>query len=337
MKKKAVFDLLNFDFVSSQIRQSSIGVTEGSQGAIATAVTTGSLPSGSTAARLTQTIMSVYSKEILFNAQPRLHFDQFATVRTELGVQPGLTITLTRFANLTQGGALTEGTRIVAQALSASNVSITVNEKGNAVSVSELLLRSSFDNIMQIAATLLGFDVARVLDADLMTICTTGTNVIYANRVAGRSSVAAGFSTQMVKDMREILATDNAPKIGDSYICFVHPHQGRELRDDPNWITASNYGAAGQIFRGEIGMYEDVRFIETTVMPILTNAGSGGTTDVYQSCMFGFNAYGIAIGLPVELRDNGVIDFQRERELAWYAIWGTGLITDANLVRGESA
>jgi N4-gp56 family major capsid protein len=338
MKSNFFIDLALFRTsvpTSGGLTAASIGVSEGTQGVMNTAVTAGTLPSGSTAQRLSPAIMNVYSKEILFQAQPRLVFDQFATVRTELGVQPGLTIIMTRFNNLAPGGPLVEGTRIVAQALSASQISITIQEQGNAVSMSELLLRSSFDNIMSIAATQLGFDVAKVLDSQLMSVCVSGTNVVYAGRVANRASVNAGFQTQAVKDGREILAINNAPKIGDSYVCFLHPHQGREIRDDSNWISASEYGASGQLFRAEIGMYEDTRFIETTTMPILTGAGAG--VDVYQAVMMGFNAYGLAIGLPVELRDNGVIDYQRERELAWYAIWGTNIITDANLVRIESA
>lgn len=58
--------------------------------------------------------------------------------------------------------------------------------------------------------------------------------------------------------------------------------------------------------------------------------GSGATaaTTVYESLMIGDNAFGHAISLPVELRDGGVLDFGREHALAWYAIWGLGVITD---------
>jgi len=58
--------------------------------------------------------------------------------------------------------------------------------------------------------------------------------------------------------------------------------------------------------------------------------GAGGTaaTTVYESIMIGDNAFGHAISLPVELRDGGVLDFGREHALAWYAIWGLGVITD---------
>lgn len=58
--------------------------------------------------------------------------------------------------------------------------------------------------------------------------------------------------------------------------------------------------------------------------------GAGGTaaTTVFESIMIGDNAFGHAISLPVELRDGGVLDFGREHALAWYAIWGLGVITD---------
>ena len=87
---------------------------------------------------------------------------------------------------------------------------------------------------------------------------------------------------------------------------------------------------------GEIGRIYDVVFIETTQVV----AGQGpadlvsGTTGVqaptgtsYSAIMIGDNCFGHAIALPVELRDGGVIDFGREHGLAWYAIWGFGMIT----------
>lgn len=82
-----------------------------------------------------------------------------------------------------------------------------------------------------------------------------------------------------------------------------------------------------------------------------TNPGSGGNptgstspnpaggatataaTTVFESLMIGDNAFGHAISLPVELRDGGVLDFGREHALAWYAIWGLGVITDQAIVK----
>ena len=296
--------------------------------------------------RFTDGVRLVYSREIEFKALPLMRFTQFATQKTELGVEPGLTISMLTYDNLKLGGALEEMKNMSTQALSGSMKQITVQEHGNAVSNSELLIQSSFDDIMATTTTLLGRDYALVMDCELRDTALSGTNVVYAGKKTDRKSLAGTDKMQVstIKDAIEILATNNAPKYANLYwICFVHPHQSRDLRDDSAWINASNYGAPEQLFTGEIGRIDDTRFIETTLMcngacantdpaykaDLVKGAQSGdGTlaTNVYQSVIFGDAYYGIAWSLPVELRDNGVEDFGRKRSLAWYAIWGTGLL-----------
>lgn len=61
--------------------------------------------------------------------------------------------------------------------------------------------------------------------------------------------------------------------------------------------------------------------------------GALGNADVFEAIMLGDNAFGHAISLPVELRDGGVLDFGREHALAWYSIWGFGLVTDSAVVK----
>lgn len=310
---------------------------------------------GGTLVKLDNLTRVVYAREIEFKALPVMRFFQFATVKTELGTTPGLTIQMLTYDNLKLGGNLTEGTRMTTQALSSSMKSITVQEKGNAVAVSELLLQSSFDDVMASATALLGRDYALVLDCELRDTALSGTNRVYADKKDGtkvtqRQDITADciLKVSTIKDAIEVLATNNAPKYqGASWICFVHPHQSRSLRDDSAWINASNYGAPEQLFTGEIGRIDDTRFIETTLMcngasattdpSHKTDLKSSDDTKVYQAVIFGDNYYAIAFGLPVELRDNGVTDFGREHGLAWYSIWGTGLLHDEYGVVIETA
>ena len=319
---------------------------------INTAVATGSLVGG-TAVVLTNNQRAVYSKEIEFKAMPIMRFLQFAKQKFELGTQPGLTIQMMTYNNLKKGGALAEGVRIETQAMSSSMKSITVGERANAIAVTELALRTSFTDCMADATTLLGRDMAIVLDCELRDCAIagdTGTGKIYgrvnsaAAKIVARASItlASPLSVATIKDAVEILATTNTPKWeGSFYICFVHPHQSRTLRDDPAWLEASKYGAPDQLFTGEIGRIDDVRFIETTLMPngacastddayklalVHGQADAPASYDVFQAIIFGEDYFGYAVGLPVELRDNGVIDFGREHQLGWYAIWGTGIL-----------
>lgn len=311
---------------------------------------TGTLGNGSTAVQLSNAVRIVYSKEIEFTAMPVMKFYQFATVKTELGTEPGLTIEMLVYNNLTKGGKLTEGTRMQTQALSSSMKQITVTEQGNAVAVTELTLKSAFHDVLTTAAALLGRDMALVLDTQLRDTAFLGSNTVYSRTSSNAipTSVATMDSGSImkvatVKDAVEVLSTNNAPKWdGDYYICFVHPHQSRGLRDDPAWINASKYGAPAQLFNGEIGRIDDVRFIETTLMTngnvaatddaydatLVNQVITGGTANLYKAVIFGPAYFGFAVGLPVELRDNGVQDFGREHGLAWYAIWGSAILHD---------
>lgn len=314
---------------------------------------TGTALDGGEAVKLDNHVRVVYSKEIEFKAMPIMRFLQFAKQKTELGVEPGLTISMMTYNNLKRGGALQEGKRMTTQALSSSMKQITVGERGNAVAVSELALKTSFTNVMADATTLLGRDVAITLDCELRDTLLAGvTNTIFgregksAPKIEARKDITKtnNLSVASIKDAVEILATVNAPKFeGSYYVTFVHPHQSRELRDDPAWIEASKYGAPEQLFTGEIGKIDDVRFIETTLMPngaaaeddeafdaeLKQGAGATGSenqVDIYKAVIFGEDTYGYAVALPVELRDNGVVDFGREHGLAWYSIWGCGVL-----------
>lgn len=316
--------------------------------------------------QLVNATRDVFSAELWFAALPVLKFDQFSTKKTELGVQPGRTIQIPKYGNLKRGGKLTEGVRMQAKAMSLSTSSISVDESGNAVGVSELLLQTSFYDQLSAASLLLGRDMALVLDQQLRDIAISGSNTIFgwdgtSTAPAARTSLAAKdtFNTRTIKDAVEVLETNNAPKFGgDHYVCFLHPHQARKLRDDSNWINASLYAGVTQIYTGEIGRYEDVRFISTTVMPngannavdsttgdyvdpgfdnTLRTGVAGNAVNVYKALFIGEYSYGHATALPVELRDNGVEDYGREHGLAWYSIWGQGLLETANSVIAETA
>lgn len=311
--------------------------------------------------QLAAAIMQVYSKEILFWAQPVLKFDQFVVRKVELGVAPGLTVNILRYNNLQRGGQLVEGVRMGTKSSSGSQIAVTVTEWGNAVGVTELLLQTSFDDVMSSHAKLLGNDWGKVLDAYLRDTYIGCQNVQYAGNAAGRNALTSinTFDTFLVKNGVETLKTNDAPMIGTGYYaCFLTPHQARGMRDDPAWISLSEYGATEQIFKGEIGRYEDTIFIETTMMPngvyVNTSAAPNQNdfgynsaldpnvtgalqTTVYQAVMFGDNAVGLATSLPVEMRDNGITDYGREHGLAYYSIHGSSILTNPNIVRLETA
>ena len=322
-------------------------------------------------ATLSPAIQEIWSKEILFQAMPVLRFEQFAVKKTELGVMPGLTINFMRYSNLSTdeaaGATLTEGVRMEPVALSASQIQITVGEQGQALAVTELLLNASFDDVMASSSRLLGRHMAQSMDIQARNTlyqnavpfaggAAVPPSIVFGRNVAsgarttispydagtvGTYSSPGYLSPASIKDAVEVLAGQNIPRLGDTYVCFVHPSQSRALRDWPEFIEVTKYAAPGNFMLGEIGRIYDVVFIETTQV-----VAGGGPTDLvsgttgtqaptatsYSAIMIGDNAFGHAIALPVELRDGGVIDFGREHGLAWYAIWGFGMITGESRV-----
>ena len=350
---------------------------------------------------LNQAIQTIWSKEILFQAMPILRFEQFAVKKTELGVAPGLRVNFLRYKNFAVDPTpLTEGVRMTTNALTAEQIAITVAEHGYAVAVSELLLNASFDDVMASASRLLGRQMAQYLDVQARNTLSAATSAVFGydrsavqgvndwyneGTVATQMSDLDGnykLSTGAVKDAALTLAGKNIPRLGETYVQFVHPKQSRDIRSNPEFIEVTKYAAPGNFMLGEIGRLYDVVFIETTQVkklavnaayttstsvgvpadqysvPVKANTapGSGGNpesadftaekgyltsatgngAEVYESIMIGDNAFGHAISLPVELRDGGVLDFGREHALAWYAIYGLGLITDQSVVIAET-
>ena len=355
--------------------------------------------------QLSQSIQTIWSKEILFQAMPILRFEQFAVKKTELGVAPGLRVNFLRYKNFAVDPTpLSEGVRMSTNALTAEQIAITVAEHGYAVAVSELLLNASFDDIMASASRLLGRHMAQYLDVQARNTLSAATSSVYgydrsgftaattfntyAEGTVGTSlaSLTGNFklTTGAIKDAALTLASKNIPRLGETYVQFIHPKQSRDLRSNPEFIEVTKYAAPGNFMLGEIGRLYDVVFIETTQVKKLAasqpgyttstlagpladqysytgankpksnsapgnggnpesadytaekgylTAATGNTADVYESIMIGDNAFGHAISLPVELRDGGVLDFGREHALAWYAIWGLGVITDQAIVK----
>jgi N4-gp56 family major capsid protein len=371
---------------------------------MASAITgTGQLASAPTAysgsnSSLNQAIQTIWSKEILFQAMPILRFEQFAVKKTELGVAPGLRVNFLRYKNFgIDPTPLTEGVRMTTNALTAEQIAITVAEHGYAVAVSELLLNASFDDVMASASRLLGRHMAQYLDVQARNTLSAATSAVFgydrtgvqgindwynegdkANAIADLDG-AYKLSTGAVKDAALTLAGKNIPRLGETYVMFIHPKQSRDIRSNPEFIEVTKYAAPGNFMLGEIGRLYDVVFIETTQVKLLAASGtystntlvgapasqitvpvkantapgqggnpesadytaekgyltsaSGNSADAYEAIMIGDNAFGHAISLPVELRDGGVLDFGREHALAWYAIWGLGVITDQAIVK----
>lgn len=304
---------------------------------------------------ISNNILKVHTNDLLLEAMPVMRFDQFAVVRTDLTAEPGDTIVFSKYGNLTRGGALSEQTDLVRKSMNKTAIPISVTEYGNAVGLTSKFMTLSFMDEMANASVLLGRDYAIVTDMMLRDSLFSGTQTYFAGAVDEQKDITSDEVLVMsdIDNVVEILATKNVLKYvdanGEYYASYVTPHAAKSLKHD--LISIKQYSYPELVFKGEIGEYNGVRFIETTNCPngAVANtepgydatlvasyeyaSGKTNQVDLYKTAVFGERAYGWAIALPVELReDPGLGTFGRKRGLAWYAIMGAGVINDSNIV-----
>ena len=80
-----------------------------------------------------------------------------------------------------------------------------------------------------------------------------------------------------------------------------------------------------QLFTGELGRFENVTFIETTQMPVVTGVNSLPT---YHGLIFGDRAVAMGERVPFELIADQPQDLGRSQRLGWYSIMGFKILND---------
>jgi hypothetical protein len=150
-------------------------------------------------------------------------------------------------------------------------VEATVHQYGGYVEFSDLLLLAAVDNNMVAVTKLLGAQAGRTLDTITREVLCGGTNVQYgAGEVSARHLLIGGLkegnhylTVDCIKRAVRTLKNQNAEKIDGAYVCIIHPDCAYDLMNDLNWSYPYQYANSKQLFEGEIGMLEGVRFVES--------------------------------------------------------------------------
>jgi len=296
-------------------------------------------------ADLFSSLRTFYSKELIESSLPNLVFFALATYNQDLTVEKNSAIEFTKFADIGEGSELTEGSEIQTEKLADSTVKLTVKEYGKAVAVTEKALQTNPVSLFKVQTKKLSKSYVRTVDLLLRDVVLATSNVIYGAGKAAANLLVAGdiFDADMVD--AGVLALENAeaPKFNNEfYVCVATPYQLSTLKKDSRWENVNMYNLNGRnIFKGEAGMFNGVVFISTTQMPTNTAAESlakyGCNVITHEAVFLGENGFGFADALPVEIRDDGTKDFGRNHPLAWYALFGVGLIEEQNVVKGLTA
>jgi N4-gp56 family major capsid protein len=299
-----------------------------------------------------------FEKMAYFALRPEMYFDQFADVQATNATNPGSSIKFTVFADLAAATTpLGEAEDVTPVSMSDSQVTVTLEEYGNATVTTAKLRASSFMPVDPVAAQAVGYNAGLSIDTIARNVVQAGDNVIYATGGAvapsSRTTVNAD-DTLAANDVRRVVAQlrgANVPTINGSYVGFIHPDVSYDFRsatDAAAWRTPANYVNPEGIYNGEIGMFEGVRFMESSRAPLFANAsnnsGSAGTIDVYGTLIMGRQALAKGVSLGGEYGAQPTIVYgtvtdllKRFRPVGWKHFVGYGVFRQEALRRIESA
>ena len=299
-----------------------------------------------------------FEKLAYFALRPEMYFDQFASVQATNATNPGASVKFTVFADLAAATTpLGEAEDVTPVSMSDSQVTVTLEEYGNATVTTAKLRASSFLPVDPVAAQAVGYNAGLSIDTIARTALQAGSNVIYAT--GGVDTAAARIDmdvddTITAQDIRRAVAQlrgANVPTIGGNYVGFIHPDVSYDLRgitDASGWRDSYKYTNAMPLYNGEIGMFEGVRFMESPRAPLFANAfngaGAAGTGDSYGTPIMGQQALAKAVSMGGEYGSQPTIVYgtitdllKRFRPVGWKHFVGYSVFRQEALRRIESA
>jgi N4-gp56 family major capsid protein len=279
--------------------------------------------------------------------QPLVKFRQFSDVHdaSQQGKKKGDIFTWDVVSDVqTAGGVLVETNTVPETQMTITQGTLTITEAANSIPYSGKLDNLSKFPVSQIIEKGLKNDCVKALDrlawtqfnqCALRAIASSGTDTaaiqLYTNgTVTGTNTVA--YNNAHAKSIVDTMKERNIPAYyADDYYALAWPTTLRTFKN--NLETIHTYSEAGfkLIMNGEIGRYENVRYVEQTNIPkgsgtdgITTTAWTGLKSDWI--FFFGNDTVAEAIAVPEEMRGKIPTDYGRSKGISWYYCGGFGLV-----------
>lgn len=294
--------------------------------------------------------------------QPLVKFRQFSDVRdaSQQGKKKGDVFTWDVFSDVaTAGGVLVETNTMPETNFTITQGTLTITEAGNSVPYSGKLDNLSKFPVMELIQKVLKNDAVKTFDrfawnqfnqTPLRVVPTGGTDTAAVTlttngTVTGTNNVAYGNAH--AKTIVDTMKERNIPAyLGDDYYALAWPSTLRGFKN--NLETIHQYSDTGfkLIMNGEIGRYENVRYVEQT--NIAKGTGTDGITQTTWTnaksdwiFFFGNDTVAEAIAVPEEMRGKIPSDYGRSKGVAWYYLGGFGIVhtlaANARIVKWDSA
>jgi len=301
---------------------------------------------------------AAYDRLAYFALRSEMLFDQAADVQATNQAMPGSSVIFTIFADLAAAtSTLSETADLTPETMSDSQVTVTLAEYGNTVNTTAKLRGTSFLDVDATAANLIGYNAGISIDTVVQEILAAGSNVAYggggSSDPSSRVTVAAEdiIEANDIRKQTAALRGANVATFNGYYMGYIHPDVSYDLRRETgnaSWNAPHVAVDTANIYNGEIGTFESVRFIETPRAKVFANASNGtsttGTIDVYCTHIMGRQALAKAYsqidgnGAYAKVVRGPVVDsLMRFNPIGWYWLGGYGRFREASLRRIDGA
>jgi len=301
---------------------------------------------------------AAYDRLAYFALRSELLFDQAADVQATNQAMPGSSVIFTIFSEMAAAtSTISETSDLTPVTMADSQVTVTLAEYGNTVNTTAKLRGTSFLDVDAVAANLIGYNAGNSIDQVVSAVLAGGTNVVYGG--GGSSDPTSTVTIQAediieANDVRKVTAAlrgANVATFNGYYMGYIHPDVSYDLRKETgnaSWNAPHINVDTANIYNGEIGTFESVRFIETPRAPLAANASNGtsttGTIDVYGTIIMGRQALAKAYSqvdgngiVPKVVRGPVVDSLMRFNPIGWYWLGGYGRFREASLRRIDSS
>ncbi len=293
------------------------------------------------------------SKVLRYAVQPSVKFRQFADVKDAAvqGKGKGDTFHWNVYSDVaSQGTTLTETSTMPETNFTISQGTMTITEYGNSVPYTGKLDDLSVHPVKEVINKVLKNDAKKAFDiaahaqfnatplrvvptggtsTTALTLTTNGTATLTNNVTMGKAHV------KLIVDLMK--ERNIPPYLADDYVSVAWPSTLRDLKNDLEAIKLYTETGFQMILNGEIGRYENTRFVEQTniAKSSWSNAKSGW------AYFFGDDTVAEGIAVPEEMRGKIPGDYGRSRGIAWYYLGGFGLVhtlaAQTRIVKWDSA
>lgn len=238
---------------------------------------------------MSEAMREIYSAILIESARENLIFNQVCEVWNDPAVDHGEKVYKTIYKqHKATPGELNETTDPDSTPMSAYQIDITVREHGDAIQLSEKIRRLSYQPVVGRRVSDVGYGMGITMDTLAFWTYMEGANLWYANSKTARASLTEGDSitSTIIRTMTRNLRRRNARAFGGrggQWLAFISPDIHFDMTADTNWLAPHEYVDVGNLYRNELGMWYNVRFIESTAARLVNFGASSVDTTLLAS------------------------------------------------------